>query len=122
MRRLQWSRGRLAGIHCLDEPFADLGDVQREKEEGLVSLAHRAIADSGADVVILAGAPLAGLAARVKHRIPVPVVDGIAAALKQAEALAWLGVIKATAGSFRRPPAKGSIGLPRGLADLISRK
>ena len=61
-------------------------------------------------------APLAGLADKVKHRIPVPVVDQMAAAIKQAETLVSLGVRKATAGSFRRPAPKPTLGLPASLA------
>ena len=81
-----------------------------------MELANAAVTEDEADVVILAGAPLAGLADKVKHRIPVPVVDQMAAAIKQAEALASLRVCKATAGTFRRPAAKPTLGLAPGLA------
>ncbi len=112
--------GRCAGIRLLDSPFRDVGGVQDEKEGLLIDLAHRAVAEDGADVVILAGAPLAGLAPRVADRIPVPVVDPIAAAVKQAEALAALRPRKAEAGTFRRPPPKPTRGLPEALARRIA--
>jgi allantoin racemase len=108
--------GRLAGIRMLDQPFASIGDVQDEKEDLLVALANRAVKEDEADVVILAGAPLAGLAAKVRDRIAVPVVDQMAAAVKQAEALVTLGVRKASAGTFRLPAAKDTQGLPAALA------
>lgn len=108
--------GRLAGIRMLDGAFASVSDVQDEKEALLVELANAAVTQDEADVVILAGAPLAGLAERVKHRIPVPVVDQMAAAVKQAEALASLQVRKATAGTYRRPAAKPTTGLSDALA------
>lgn len=108
--------GRLAGIRMLDGSFGSVSDVQDEKEELLVQLANAAVTQDEADVVILAGAPLAGLAERVKHRIPVPVVDQMAAAVKQAEALVSLRVRKATAGTYRRPAAKATFGLPASLA------
>lgn len=108
--------GRLAGIRMLDGAFASIADVQGEKEALLVELAKRAVVEDEADVVILAGAPLAGLAAKVRDRIPVPVVDQMAAAVKQAEALVTLGVRKATAGTYRRPAPKATIGLPPALA------
>jgi Asp/Glu/hydantoin racemase len=108
--------GRLAGIRMLEGRFASVSDVQEEKEELLVDLANRAVAEDEADVVILAGAPLAGLAEKVKNRIPVPVIDQMAAAVKQAEALVSLRVRKATAGTFRRPAAKPTIGLSPALA------
>ena len=103
--------GRLAGIRMLDGRFNSVSDVQDEKEQLLVELANLAVTEDEADVVILAGAPLAGLADKVKDRIPVPVVDQMAAAVKQAEALVSLKVRKATAGTFRRPAAKPAIGL-----------
>lgn len=108
--------GRLAGIRMLDGAFASVADVQGEKEALLVELANRAVVEDEADVVILAGAPLAGLADKVRDRIPVPVVDQMAAAVKQAEALVTLGVRKATAGTYRRPAPKATIGLPPALA------
>lgn len=114
--------GRCAGIQMLDDPFDSIGDVQDEKEHLLVELAGRAAQDLEADVIILAGAPLAGLAARVRDRLPVPVVDQMAAAVKQAEALVALGLRKASAGTFRRPDAKPTLGLPEALAARIERR
>ena len=114
--------GRYAGIRMLDDPFQSIGDVQDEKESLLAELARQAALELEADVVIFAGAPLAGLAARVRDRVPVPVVDQMAAAVKQAEALATLGVRKASAGAFRRPDAKSTVGLPEALAARIERR
>lgn len=107
--------GRCAGIHCLEGGFTSIADVQEEKEAALVALANTAVT-RGADVVILAGAPLAGLAARVAAEVPVPLVDQVQAALKQAETLAVLRPLKARAGGFRRPPAKATSGLAPALA------
>jgi Asp/Glu/hydantoin racemase len=114
--------GRCAGIRMLDDPFERIGDVQDEKESLIAELAKRAALELEADSVILAGAPLAGLAARVRDRIPVPVVDQMAAAIKQAEALVKLGVRKATAGTFRRPDAKPTAGLAEALAARIEQR
>lgn len=114
--------GRCAGIRMLDEGFSDIADVQEEKEAVIVRLAQRAVVEDGADVVILAGAPLAGLAAKVAERIPVPVVDQMGAALKQAEALVALKPRKATAGTFRRPAPKATKGLAEALAARIEHR
>jgi Asp/Glu/hydantoin racemase len=108
--------GRLAGIRLLDGSFTTISDVQEEKETLLIELAQRTIAEDEADVIVLAGAPLAGLAAKVRDRIAVPVIDGIAASVKQAELLASLQLRKASAGTFRRPDPKRSIGLSDALA------
>jgi Asp/Glu/hydantoin racemase len=113
---------RCAGIRMLDGAFRSISDVQEEKEALLVALANDAVASTQADVVILAGAPLAGLAARVRERIPVPVIDQVQAAVKQAETLALLRPLKAREGSFKRPAAKESTGLPGALADWIAHR
>lgn len=114
-------QGRCAGIFCLNESFGSIAKVAEEKSDALVKLAGEAVA-AGSDVVILAGAPLAGLAKDVAHRIAVPVIDQAQAALRQAETLARLGPRKAEAGRFRRPPAKESAGLPAALAARFAHK
>jgi Asp/Glu/hydantoin racemase len=113
---------RCASIRTLDDGFRSIADVQAEKEDMLVTLANRAVEQDGADVVILSGAPLAGLAAKVGHRIPVPVIDPIAAAVRQAETLAVLKLRKPVAGTFRRPDAKATIGLAEPLAAVIEHR
>jgi allantoin racemase len=113
---------RCAGIRMLEGSFRSISEVQEEKEDLLVELANRAVAEDESDVVILAGAPLSGLAAKVADRIPVPVVDQVAAAVKQAEALVALRPRKATAGTFRRPGPKPTTGLPDALARRIEHR
>jgi Asp/Glu/hydantoin racemase len=108
---------RCAGVRALGGSFKSISDVQEEKEQLLVDLAQRAIADDGADVVLLAGAPLAGLARRVRERIPVPVIDCVEAAVKQAETLVALGPRKAVTGTYARPGAKACTG----FADELNR-
>ena len=99
--------------------YHSVADVQQEKEVALLELAERAVREDEADVIILAGAPLAGLAAVISDRIPVPVLDQAGAAVKQAEALVALRPRKATAGTFRRPEPKATVGLPSALARRI---
>lgn len=109
---------RCSGVHCLDEPFADIAGVAREKAARLVALCATAVT-AGAEVCILGGAPLAGLAAEVAAQVPVPLVDGVAAAVRQAEVLAALRPRKATAGSFRHPAPKPMQGVSPALARLF---
>ena len=115
-------QSRCAGIRALDESFQSISDVQSEKEDVLVRLANLAVEQDEADVVILSGAPLAGLADKVKDRIPVPVIDPIAAAVRQAETLAVLKPRKAVAGTFRRPDPKPTTGLAEALAAVIEHR
>lgn len=109
---------RCAGIFALNEAFSEIGDVQHEKEDALIALAKTAV-EARADVIVLAGAPLAGLADRVKLRLPVPVVDCVEAAVKQAEALVALAPRKALVGTYRRPAAKPTTGLTPALGAWI---
>lgn len=119
---VEWNRmdHRLASIRMLDAPFSDVNSVQADFEDLLVDLAGRAIAEDGAEVIITAGAPLAGLASRVRDRIAVPVVEGVAAAVKMAEAMCVLNPRKPMTGSFRRPVAKPSSGLSPALTGLLA--
>jgi len=72
-------------------PFAgDPGRVAEERAELVLSLCEAAIGQDGAEVVILAGGPLAGLAPVLAPRVPVPLVDGTAAAVRLAEAMVGL--------------------------------
>ncbi len=109
---------RLAAIRFADGAFADIGSVQDEMRERIVEICRRTVAEDEADVVILAGAPLAGLAGAIAADVPVPVVDGVAAAVRQAETLVALAPRKATAGSFRRPAPKPLSGVSAAVERL----
>lgn len=113
--------GRLASIRCLDEALADIGTVQTDKGEQLLALCELAVKQDGADVIIIAGAPLAGLARSIAGRIPVPVVDGVSSAVRHAETLAALQPRAASAGSYAPPPQKDWKGLSPALGRLIGR-
>lgn len=111
--------GRLASIRTLDKPLANIGSVQTDQARRLLALCESAVREDGADVLVIAGAPLAGLARQIRDRLPVPAVDGVSCAVAQAEALAALSPKHATAGSFSPPPVKPHRGLPGSLAGLL---
>jgi Asp/Glu/hydantoin racemase len=113
---------RLASIRFLDAPLRDVGSVQSDHEAALQALCARAVDEDGADVVILAGAPLAGLARGIRDRIPVPLVDGVSSAVRHAESLTVLRPERPTAGSFAAPPIKPNRGLPPALEALLARR
>ncbi|MCY0905782.1 aspartate/glutamate racemase family protein [Arthrobacter sp. H14-L1] len=102
---------RLASIRSIKQALGSIGAVQDDFRSTLVDLARLAVAEDGADVVILAGAPLAGLARSVASDIPVPVVDGIGAGIRLAEAVIGLRSGPHRAGSFAPPPPKRRGGL-----------
>ena len=105
--RLYGLEERCAGVFALKGSFSSISDVQAEKEELLVGLAGEAV-EAGADVLIFAGAPLSGLAARIADRLPVPAVEQVAAAVRQAETLVLLRGGRRGAPTGRVPkPTKG---------------
>ena len=104
---------RLASIRALEAPIRDIGGVQDEHAARLKALCTAAVNEDGAEVLILAGAPLAGLARRIEGEMPVPLVDPIAAAVKQAE--------NARSPGFTPPPHKANAGLPEAIRRLLER-
>ena len=81
---------RCAGFR-MGPPFAgDPGRVAEERRDLILELCRQSIEQDGAEVVILAGGPLAGLAPLLAPHVPVPLVDGTAAAVRLAEALVGL--------------------------------
>ena len=113
---------RLASIRSLSDPLRDIGSVQQDYRPQLVHLAHQTVEEDGADAVIVAGAPLAGLARQVSDDFPVPVVDGISAGVAQAEVLAHLHTGPHRKGSFSAPPRKDNTGLSPELTRLLARE
>ncbi|MBB4002042.1 aspartate/glutamate racemase family protein [Aurantimonas endophytica] len=109
---------RLAAIRSLTASFGSLDMVAEEKAEALVRLCEVTVREDDADVVVLAGAPLAGLAGQIAHRVPVPLVEQVAAGIGQAEMLVRLATARGA--SLRRPAPKTSQGLPPALASRIA--
>src|SRR6202158_583880 len=67
--------------------------------------------DKGAEAIVLGCAGMADLALTLSQRFGVPVIDGVAAAVKQAEALVGLKLTTSRRGSYALPAAKDYTGL-----------
>lgn len=112
---------RLAAVVAVKPTGAD---IARDPAGSLAILAEAtsdAVQRHRADVVVLGGAGLAGLAAPLSARITVPVIDSVACAVRMAETTASLVPDKA-----RRPRRDGAepigtIGLSASLRDLLRR-
>lgn len=113
--------GRLAAVRALDVPVSHIANARAETGRLLVDLCHQTIVEDGAEVVIMGGGPIAGLAREVAHEIPVPVLDGVSCAVRLAESLIDLNPSKATKGSFARPPGKPTSGLSAALTRYLER-
>ncbi|HTF73492.1 MAG TPA: aspartate/glutamate racemase family protein [Bradyrhizobium sp.] len=67
--------------------------------------------DKGAEAIVLGCAGMADLALTLSQRFGVPVIDGVAAAVKQAEALVGLKLTTSRRGSYASPAAKSYAGM-----------
>ncbi|EDP61680.1 hydantoin racemase [alpha proteobacterium BAL199] len=114
--------GRLVAVRPLDVPPTDITNAKEQTGRRLVEACHEVIDRHGAEVVIMGGGPIAGLARTVAHEIPVPVLDGVSCAVRLAEALVDLAPRPAARGSFARPPAKPSKGLSPALQTWVERR
>lgn len=110
---------RLAAVRTVAPSGADIARDPERAHAMLIDACNALVAEHAADSVILGGAGLAGIAARIAERVHVPVIDSVGAAVKAAEALGGLGPVKARSGSYARTPAVETVGLDAALAALM---
>ncbi|MFW5832468.1 MAG: aspartate/glutamate racemase family protein [Pseudomonadota bacterium] len=110
-------RERCVGFRFLDAPFERIEDVRDRYTTRIFELADELVAD-GAESVVFAGAPLAGIAAPGAG-LRVPAIDGTWAAVAQAEALARMVRAGALRGLAGRGHGKPSVGLSAATARLF---
>jgi len=75
-----------------------------------------ALAEDGAEAIVLGCAGMADLCAAIGRDIGAPVIDGVTAAVKLAESLVALGLGTAKGGEWARPLPKAYHGLLSGFA------
>jgi Asp/Glu/hydantoin racemase len=95
------------------------GDIARNPDAAQAALASACTAcatDDGAEVVILGGAALAGLASRIQADVPVPVLCSVETGTRAVIAAAAKGLDSSP------PPALESVGLGAELAKLLQQK
>jgi allantoin racemase len=90
-------------VLSLDDPTSNA--AARIGEE--IELAKQ---EDRAEVIVLGCAGMAELAARLAARHGVPVIDGVASAVKLAEALAALGLKTSKVGAYALPRPKPYLG------------
>ncbi|MBG6079631.1 aspartate/glutamate racemase family protein [Rubrivivax gelatinosus] len=103
------------GIHGTDIPVLDLEAAGEALVDTLEAAARRALAADRSEAVVLGCAGMAGLAGTLQARLGVPVVDGVAAAVKFAEALAALGLKTPKTGDYASPRSKPWAGWAAGF-------
>ncbi|OBF35895.1 Asp/Glu/hydantoin racemase [Mycobacterium sp. ACS1612] len=104
-------RLKLAGLdaHCASVRACGLGIAEVDADPAaavaaIVDEAAKAISEDGADVVCLGCAGMAGVTAAITAKLGVPAVDGVAAAVALAQALAGLGLSTSKVGAHAAGP------------------
>ena len=113
--------GRLASVRALPVSIGDITAAKAQAREALLEQCRLAIEQDQAEVIVVGGGPLAGLAREIAGELPVPVIDGVSCAVRLAEALVALAPAVPSAGSFARPKAKPAQGLGLALMQRITR-
>ncbi len=99
-----------AGVHAVDIPVLDL-DQDPDTLKKLTEACGRAVAEDGADAVVLGCAGMADLCADLTEVLGVPVVDGVRAATLQVQSLITMALTTNKRGEYAEPPPKPYAGL-----------
>ncbi len=105
-----------ARVRACEVPVLELDDPGGDAYARIEVECRAAVAEDGVDVVVLGCAGMADLCRRLSAAVGVPVVDGVAAAVKQVEGLVTMGLRTSTRAEFAPPPAKRYAGLLAGFA------
>jgi allantoin racemase len=107
---------RIAGWRTLESAAAYQRGAHDALDAELVAAARDLVERDGAETVLLSGAVMAGVPARLQAQVPVPLIDGIACAVRQAELLHQLALPKPRAGSYASPAGREVVGVDAALA------
>lgn len=97
---------RCCGVRAVDLPVLALHDDPELTRSRIGAAIEAAKAADRAEAIVLGCAGMAELAADLTARHGLPVIDGVAAAVKLVEALAGLGVTNARLGGYAAPLPK----------------
>jgi allantoin racemase len=114
-------RERIAGWRTLESTAAYQRGAHDELDRELIAAARDLIERDGAETVVLTGAVMAGVPARLQPHVPVPLIDCIACAVHQAELLHRLGCPKPSAGSYAAPAGRELVGVDAATAAAFAR-
>lgn len=99
-------RSRCAKVRASEIPVLDLEKPGSDARAKISAEIARAIAEDRAEAIVLGCAGMADLANELSREHGVPVLDGVACAVKLAEALHGLGLRTSKTGGYAAPRAK----------------
>ncbi len=97
-------------VRGTDVPVLDLEDTGSVALDTIVEECRRAVAEDRCGAIVLGCAGMADLAATIQRLVGVPVIDGVTAAVKFAEALVGLGLGTSKHGDLAWPLPKPYVG------------
>ena len=112
---------QLASVETVALSGADIARDPETATQHLLGACTTCLTDHGADVIILGGAGLAGLAGRLQPRIRVPLIDGLFAAVKAGEAQSARPPSGAKAGPLQSNLPSETFGLSPALTALFNK-
>jgi allantoin racemase len=101
---------RCASVRASGIPVLDLEHDPHRADAGISAEIETAIKYDRADAIVLGCAGMANLAARMAERHGIPVLDGVACAVKLMESLMQLGLTTSKIGSYAAPNSKKYLG------------
>ena len=102
---------RCRGIHGTDIAVLELDDPASNAYARILACAEQALAIDRSGAIVLGCAGMADLCHRLQQHLGVPVIDGVAVAVKLAESLVSLGLGTSKRGDYAAPVAKAYTGL-----------
>jgi allantoin racemase len=93
-------------VRATDLPVLELENPKSNARAVVLAECQRAIDEDGSGAIVLGCAGMADLARFLEDRLQVPVIDGVAAAVKFAEALIGLGLKTSKLGDLAYPMSK----------------
>jgi Asp/Glu/hydantoin racemase len=76
--------GQMTGVTIVAGRVLDVAADPTALDEQLLAAAGEAVSRDGAEAILVGGAPFAGVGQRLGRRLPVPIFDGVSAALAAA--------------------------------------
>lgn len=113
---------RIAGWRTIESTKAFAPGDTAELDALLAGACNELVEEELAEVIVLLGAVMAGVPRRLRARVPVPILEGIATGVGQAELLARLGLAKPRTGSYALPGPRELTGVEPEILALVRRQ
>lgn len=112
---------RIAGWRTLESTAAYAPGAHAELDREITATAIDLVEHDLAETIVLTGAVMAGVPARIQHDVPVPVIDCIACGVRQAELLVQLAYPKPRAGSYAPPAGRELVNVDEDISASFAR-